>query len=256
MTIPEPALNPDPHIVLLHIGTNDMRNPNGAPDRLATLMDQILTTLPDSLLVVSSMSPGNQGIQGLEITFHEAMHQWDEEIDSRMRRLAEAHGLKFNDLQVVSTDHCPFCMADQKILGKDDFSKIPNGAPGIETRLTLVHDGGVRGEVAHARALARGGRLVTYGATTGPRGDTDLRVLFWKQLRIIGIHKVRGFMLNVTHHDWTRANVQHGLEISRMVGGKPFVVTGGPGQQTNGSVSPDGRWLAYVEVHYHLIQSI
>jgi dihydropyrimidinase len=53
-------------------------------------------------------------------------------------------GLAKNDLQVISTDHCPFCMAGQKELGKDDFSKIPNGAPGIETRLTLVHNGGVR----------------------------------------------------------------------------------------------------------------
>jgi dihydropyrimidinase len=53
-------------------------------------------------------------------------------------------GLAKNDLQVISTDHCPFCMAEQKTLGKDDFSKIPNGAPGIETRLTLVHNGGVR----------------------------------------------------------------------------------------------------------------
>ncbi len=53
-------------------------------------------------------------------------------------------GLAKNDLQVISTDHCPFCMAEQKELGKDDFSKIPNGAPGIETRLTLVHNGGVR----------------------------------------------------------------------------------------------------------------
>ena len=39
-------------------------------------------------------------------------------------------GLAKNDLQVISTDHCPFCMAEQKELGKDDFSKIPNGAPG------------------------------------------------------------------------------------------------------------------------------
>lgn len=53
-------------------------------------------------------------------------------------------GLEKNDLQVISTDHCPFCMSEQKELGKDDFSKIPNGAPGIETRLTLVHNGGVR----------------------------------------------------------------------------------------------------------------
>jgi endoglucanase len=45
------------------------------------------------------------------------------------------------------------------------------------------------------------------------------------QLRKIGIHQVRGFMLNVTHHDWTRANIRHGLEISRRVGGKPFIVS-------------------------------
>ena len=53
-------------------------------------------------------------------------------------------GLAYNDLQVISTDHCPFCMKEQKELGKDDFSKIPNGAPGIETRMSLVYDGGVR----------------------------------------------------------------------------------------------------------------
>jgi endoglucanase len=45
-----------------------------------------------------------------------------------------------------------------------------------------------------------------------------------KQLRYIGIQKVRGFMLNATHHDWTRANIMHGLAISRRVGGKHFIV--------------------------------
>src|SRR2546426_8426492 len=53
-------------------------------------------------------------------------------------------GLASNDLQAVSTDHCPFCMKEQKVLGEGDFSKIPNGAPGIETRMSLVYDGGVR----------------------------------------------------------------------------------------------------------------
>jgi dihydropyrimidinase len=53
-------------------------------------------------------------------------------------------GLAFNDLQAISTDHCPFCMKEQKTLGKGDFSKIPNGAPGIETRMSLVYDGGVK----------------------------------------------------------------------------------------------------------------
>src|SRR5947208_9610979 len=53
-------------------------------------------------------------------------------------------GLAFNDLQAISTDHCPFCMKEQKEMGRNDFSKIPNGAPGIETRMSLVYDGGVR----------------------------------------------------------------------------------------------------------------
>ncbi|HEY3496657.1 MAG TPA: SGNH/GDSL hydrolase family protein [Polyangiaceae bacterium] len=56
--VPSPALTPDPNIILLHIGTNDMyQNPNGAPDRLGTLIDQIVQELPDTLLVVSNIIP-------------------------------------------------------------------------------------------------------------------------------------------------------------------------------------------------------
>ena len=54
-------------------------------------------------------------------------------------------GLAHDTLQVVSTDHCPFCFKEQKELGKDDFTKIPNGGPGIEHRLSLVYTGGVHG---------------------------------------------------------------------------------------------------------------
>src|SRR5215469_13381273 len=52
-------------------------------------------------------------------------------------------GLRSDHLQVVSTDHCPFCFEDQKALGKSDFTKIPNGGPGIENRLQLLHHHGV-----------------------------------------------------------------------------------------------------------------
>jgi dihydropyrimidinase len=55
-------------------------------------------------------------------------------------------GLAKDDLQVVSTDHCPFCYKEQKELGKEDFTKIPNGGPGIEHRLSLVYSGGVHGK--------------------------------------------------------------------------------------------------------------
>jgi dihydropyrimidinase len=58
--------------------------------------------------------------------------------------------LRYDDLQVIATDHCPFCMKEghlgyrmQKMRGKDDFSLIPNGAPGIETRMVSLFDIGV-----------------------------------------------------------------------------------------------------------------
>jgi dihydropyrimidinase len=54
-------------------------------------------------------------------------------------------GLKSDNLSVVSTDHCPFCFKEQKELGKDDFTKIPNGGPGIEHRMSLIYSGGVAG---------------------------------------------------------------------------------------------------------------
>jgi dihydropyrimidinase len=52
-------------------------------------------------------------------------------------------GLVKDDLQLVSTDHCPFDFEGQKDLGKDDFRKVPNGLPGVEDRVDLLHDGGV-----------------------------------------------------------------------------------------------------------------
>jgi len=53
------------------------------------------------------------------------------------------NGLKCDHLQVVSTDHCPFCFKEQKELGRDDFTKIPNGGPGVEHRMSLIYSGGV-----------------------------------------------------------------------------------------------------------------
>jgi dihydropyrimidinase len=52
-------------------------------------------------------------------------------------------GLRSDDLQVISTDHCPFCFKEQKELGLGDFSKIPNGGPGVENRMSLIYHHGV-----------------------------------------------------------------------------------------------------------------
>jgi dihydropyrimidinase len=54
-------------------------------------------------------------------------------------------GLVHDDLQVVSTDHCPFDFHGQKDMGMGDFRKVPNGLPGVENRVDLLHDGGVAG---------------------------------------------------------------------------------------------------------------
>jgi len=91
-------------------------------------------------------------------------------------------GLAFNDLQAIATDHCPFCMKEQKQLGKNDFSKIPNGAPGIETRMSLVYDGGVKsGRISVNRFVeltstspARIFGLFPKKGTIAPGSDADI----------------------------------------------------------------------------------
>jgi dihydropyrimidinase len=60
-------------------------------------------------------------------------------------------GLRTDDLSVVSTDHCPFCFKEQKELGLGDFSKIPNGIPGVEHRLDLIFQGVDQGEISLER---------------------------------------------------------------------------------------------------------
>ncbi|MDQ1576812.1 MAG: dihydropyrimidinase [Microbacteriaceae bacterium] len=74
-----------------------------------------------------------------------------------LRSRAEGHqdhmwqSLRTNDLQMVSTDHCPFCMKGQKDLGMSNFSKIPNGIGGIEHRMDLLYQGVVDGHISLSR---------------------------------------------------------------------------------------------------------
>jgi len=77
-----------------------------------------------------------EGFEGAKWVMTPALREkWNQEV------LWE--GLRFEHLANVATDHCPFCMKDQKELGRDDFRKIPNGAPGVENRLSLMYHGGV-----------------------------------------------------------------------------------------------------------------
>ncbi|HEY4331250.1 MAG TPA: dihydropyrimidinase [Ilumatobacteraceae bacterium] len=60
-------------------------------------------------------------------------------------------GLRTNDIAIVSTDHCPFCMKDQKDLGIGNFSKIPNGMGSVEHRMELLYQGVVNNEISLER---------------------------------------------------------------------------------------------------------
>jgi dihydropyrimidinase len=92
-------------------------------------------------------------------------------------------GLRTNDLSLVSTDHCPFCFKDQKELGRGDFSKIPNGMPGVEHRIDLLHQGVVRGELSLERWVeissttpARMFGLYPHKGVIAPGADADIVV--------------------------------------------------------------------------------
>ncbi|MEU6736750.1 dihydropyrimidinase [Streptomyces physcomitrii] len=92
-------------------------------------------------------------------------------------------GLRTDELQVVSTDHCPFCFTGQKELGRGDFSKIPNGMPGVENRMDLLHQAVVDGHISRRRwidiacaAPARMFGLYPKKGTIAPGADADVVV--------------------------------------------------------------------------------
>ncbi|MGX1880651.1 dihydropyrimidinase [Streptomyces sp. NPDC055287] len=99
----------------------------------------------------------------------------------REHQAALWRGLRTNDLQVVSTDHCPFCFSGQKELGRGDFSKIPNGLPGVENRMDLLHQAVVDGHISRRRWIeiacaspARMFGLYPKKGTIAPGADADV----------------------------------------------------------------------------------
>ena len=102
-------------------------------------------------------------------------------------------GLRNYDLQVVATDHCPFCMKGQKELGRNDFSKIPNGMPGVETRLHLLWEGVTQGRISMNRfveitSTAPAKIFGMYGkkGTLAPGADADVVVWDPEREKMLG----------------------------------------------------------------------
>ena len=121
-------------VYIVHLSSEDALNQvREARDRG---LPAFAETCPQYLLLsIEDQMPGK--------SFEEAKYVFTPPLREKKNQPKLWDGLKHDHLQVVSTDHCPFCFEDQKSLGKDDFTKIPNGGPGIENRLQLIHHHGV-----------------------------------------------------------------------------------------------------------------
>jgi dihydropyrimidinase len=161
-------------------------------------------------------------------------------------------GLVKDDLQVVSTDHCPFDFHDQKQLGRGDFRKIPNGLPGIEDRLDLLHDGGVvAGRITKERwveicsaAPARMFGLAGRKGVVAVGSDADLVVYAPGRKHVISA---------TTHHMDVDYSCYEGREVQ---GGTDVVLSRGKVIIENGTYTGtrgDGRFLERKTAREHLV---
>ena len=124
-------------------------------------------------------------------------------------------GLNLGHLANVATDHCPFCMKGQKELGHGDFRKIPNGAPGIENRLSLLYHGGVvEGRLSLNRwveltstAAAKTFGLFPKKGTIAIGSDADITIFDPNAKKTISIDDPS------THHMKTDYSAYEGFEI-------------------------------------------
>jgi dihydropyrimidinase len=129
------------------------------------------------------------------------------------------NAVRNDELSAISTDHCAFLWDGQKTLGKDDFSKIPNGGPGLENRLHMIHEFGVRaGRISLNRMVellatnpARLFGLYPRKGTIAVGSDADI-VVFDPEKR----HRISAS----THHSKSDYNLFEGIEVT----GSPDVV--------------------------------
>ena len=126
------------------------------------------------------LSTDNLAEQG-EDGFEGAKYVCSTPLRPREHQAALWRGLRTNDLSVVSTDHCPFCFSGQKELGRGDFSKIPNGMPGVENRMDLLHQAVLDGHLSRRRWIeiacatpARMFGLYPRKGTIAPGADADV----------------------------------------------------------------------------------
>jgi dihydropyrimidinase len=123
------------------------------------------------------------------------------------------NAVRTDTLSAISTDHCAFLWDGQKTIGKDDFSKIPNGGPGLENRLQMIHEFGVRaGRISLNRMVellstnpAKLFGLYPRKGTIAVGSDADI-VVFDPEKRVT--------ISAATQHSKTDYNLYEGTEVT------------------------------------------
>ena len=144
---------------------------------------------------------------------------------------------------MVSTDHCPFCMKEQKELGIGDFSKIPNGIGSIEHRLDLLYQGVVMGEITLERWVelcsttpARMFGLYGRKGVIEPGADADIVVYDPQGHTSIGYEKTHH--MNMDHSAWEGFEIDGHVDVVMSRGSVVVDETGVPGRQGPRAVPP------------------
>ena len=125
-------------------------------------------------------------------------------------------GLRMGDLQTTGTDHCPFFFEGQKTIGKDDFTRIPNGAPGVENRMSLLYQGGVvEGRISLNRfveitstAAAKLFGLFPRKGTIAVGSDADLVIWDPQRTETISVDNPATHHMNVDYNAYEGITVQ------------------------------------------------
>jgi dihydropyrimidinase len=196
-------------VYIVHLSSAD------ALDAVREARDRGLTTLAETCpqyLYLSLDDLGREGFEGAKYVCSPPLRPVPHQAELWK-------GLRQDDLQVVSTDHCPFDYKEQKELGRGNFAKIPNGLPGVEDRFTLIYDGGVRpGHISLNRfvelvatAPAKLFGLWPRKGTIAPGSDADIVVFDPETERTLSA---------ATHH----MNVDYSCYEGRRVHGRPEVV--------------------------------
>jgi len=206
-------------------------------------VDVIAETCPQYLLLDSSLYE-KEGFEGAKWVMTPALREkWNQ--DSLWQ------GLQFRDLETIGTDHCPFCFKEQKELGLESFTKIPNGAPGLENRMSVVYDAGVvKGRISLNRfveltstAAAKAFGLFPKKGTIAVGSDADVVIFDPDRVETISVDNECTHHMNVDYsayegrevQGWTDTVLSRGRVIVRKgsletKGGGNFIKRAGAGE--------------------------